>query len=149
MSFQVVLVSGILLANLAKEVTTYEIREDFFKVVQKNIENLEMKNIRAKNEDISKANERNIDLITLDLPDPWTPINALIKCLKKGGFICSYSPTIPQVMDFVNEIKKHEELLYLETIEILERQWEILDRKVRPKSQQIGHSGFLTFVRKL
>jgi tRNA A58 N-methylase Trm61 len=52
-------------------------------------------------------------------------------------------------MDFVEEVKKHEELLYLETTETIEREWEVSERKVRPRSQQIGHSGFLTFVRKI
>ena len=61
----------------------------------------------------------------------------------------SYSPTIPQVMDFVNESKKRDELVYLKTKEVIEREWEINERKVRPMSQQIGHSGFLSFVRKV
>ena len=141
---------ALMLANIVKEVTTYEIREDFYNVVKENIENLGLKNIKIKNKDIYNGiSEKNIDLITLDLPEPWKAVMPAKKSLKVGGFIVSYSPTIPQVMDFTEEIKKHKELLYLETIEIIERQWEIDERKVRPKSQQIGHSGFLTFVREI
>lgn len=141
---------SLMLANLVKEVTTYEIREDFFEFVKKNIEELELKNIKVKNKDIYQGiDEKNIDLVTLDLPEPWKAVEPAKNALKVGGFLISYSPTIPQVMDFVSEIKKHGEFLYLETIEILERDWEINERKVRPKSQQIGHSGFLTFVRKI
>ena len=76
-------------------------------------------------------------------------INLVKKALKNHGFLVSYSPTIPQVMDLIEEVKKHKELIYLETVEIIERHWEFSERKVRPKSQQIGHSGFLTFVRRL
>jgi len=141
---------ALMLANIVKSVTTYELREDFFKLVKKNIEELELTNIKIKNQDIhKKIDEKNLDLITLDLPDPWNAVNNAAKALKKGGFLVSYSPTIPQISDFVTEINKHKELLYLETIEIIERQWEINERKVRPKSQQIGHSGFLTFVRRI
>ena len=68
---------------------------------------------------------------------------------KPGGFLVSYSPTIPQVSDFVAEIKKHGHFALIKTIEISEREWEISERKIRPKSTAIGHSGFLTFVRKI
>jgi tRNA (adenine57-N1/adenine58-N1)-methyltransferase len=141
---------ALMLGNIVKEVITYEIREDFFRVAEKNIEELELKNVKIKNKDIYRGiDEKNVDLITLDLPEPWKAVEPAKKALKLGGFIVSYSPTIPQVMDFVAEAMKHKELLYLETIEIIEREWEINERKVRPCSQQIGHSGFLSFVRKI
>jgi tRNA (adenine57-N1/adenine58-N1)-methyltransferase len=118
--------------------------------VKRNIEDLGLKNIKIKNKDIHKGiDEKNVDLITLDLPDPWNTIPAAVKSLKLGGFLVSYSPTIPQVADFVDTVRKNQELLYLETTEIIERQCVFLERKIRPTSQQIGHSGFLTFVRRI
>lgn len=138
------------LANITKKVITYEIRGDFAEVVKENIEFLDLKNIVVKNKNIEEGiDEKNIDLITLDLPSPWLALESCSKALKHGGFLVSYSPTIPQIMDFVNEAKKRDELVYLKTSEIIEREWEISERKVRPKSQQIGHSGFLSFVRKV
>ena len=50
-------------------------------------------------------------------------------------------------MDFVNTLD--ESFAYLKTSEIIEREWEVKERKVRPRSQAIGHSGFITFARKL
>lgn len=138
-----------MLGNIVKEVVTYEKREDFFKIAKSNIEKLGLKNVKIKNQEVNEAKEKNIDVVTLDLPDPWISLKTVKTTLKVGGFIVSYSPTIPQVMDFVSEVKKNKEFIYLETIEITEREWEIIERKVRPKSQQIGHSGFLTFVRKI
>jgi len=138
------------LANIVKEVTTYDIREDFLEIVKKNIEFLELKNIEAKNKSIYNGiDEKNIDLITLDLPEPWMAINAAEKALKHGGFIISFSPSIPQTMDFVNEINKSPNFVCLKIIELIEREWELEERKVRPKSRMIGHTGFLTFVRKI
>ncbi len=138
------------LANIAKEVVTYEIREDFLSVAKRNIEMLGLKNIKIKHKNIYEGiDEKNADLITLDLPEPWKAIKAAEKALKTGGFLVSYSPTTPQAADFVNEIHKSSNFAHIKTIEIMEREWEISERKVRPKSQAIGHSGFLSFVRKI
>lgn len=138
------------LANIAKEVTAYEIREDFLNVAKRNAEMLGLKNLKIKNKNIYEGiEEKNLDLITLDLPEPWKAIQHAEKALKTGGFLVSYSPTTPQVADFINAIAKNKNFSIMKTIEIMEREWEISERKVRPKSQAIGHSGFLSFVRKI
>ena len=85
----------------------------------------------------------------LDLPEPWKAIDNCSKAIKPGGFLVSYSPSVPQVADFVNAIRKNESFVYLKTAEITEREWEVEERKVRPKSTSIGHSGFLSFARKV
>ncbi len=141
---------ALFIANIAKEVTTYEIREDFAKIAEENIAILGLKNVRLKRKNVYDGiDEKDIDLITLDVPEPWKALNSASKSLKTGGFLVSYSPTIPQVNDYVAELRKNREFVYLKTIEIIEREWEFEDRKIRPKSQQIGHSGFLTFARKI
>ena len=138
------------LANIAKEVVTYEIREDFIEIVKNNIRFLNLKNVKIKNKNIYDGiDEKNVDLIVLDLPEPWKALESAESSLKAGGFLVSYSPTIPQVMDFVNEIRKNENFAYLKTSEIIEREWEVEERKVRPRSQAIGHSGFISFVRRI
>lgn len=135
------------LANIAKEVVSYEKREDFFKIANKNKENLNLKNLKIKNKDVYKGiQEKNFDVIILDLPEPWEAVKHAKKALKPGGFLVSYSPTIPQVSDFVEEIKK-QGFLHLKTSEVTQRDWDVYNRKTRPKSQAIGHSGFITFCR--
>ena len=138
------------LANIAKEVITYDIREDFIEIVKHNIDFLKLKNVKIKNRNIYDGiDEKKIDVIVLDLPEPWLAIESAKKALKIGGFLVSYSPTIPQTADFINKINKDENFVHLKTSEIIERNWEIDERKVRPKSQQIGHSGFVSFVRRI
>jgi len=138
------------LAGIAKEVITYEIREDFIEVVQSNIEFLGLKNIKVKNKDIYKEiEEKDIDALILDVPEPWNALENCLKALKIGGFLASYSPSVPQVADFVNAVRKNESFAYIKTIEIIEREWEVDERRVRPKSKGIGHSGFLSFARKI
>jgi len=138
------------LANIVKEVTTYEIRKDFIEIVKKNIKFLNLKNIKIKNKNVYQGiSEKNIDLIVLDVPEPWKAINAAKKALKEGGYLVSYSPTTPQVQDFINQINENKNFVHLKTSEIIEREWEVDGRKVRPRSQQIGHSGFISFVRRI
>lgn len=137
------------LANFAKKVYTYEIREDFAKIVERNIKYLDLKNVTLKMADAyENIRERNLDLVVLDLPEPWKAISNAKKALKPGGFLVNYSPTIPQVSDFVEAARK-EGFAYLKTTETIEREWDVDGRKVRPKSQPIGHSGFLSFCRKV
>ena len=138
------------LASIAKEVITYEIREDFIEIVKSNVEFLGLTNIKIKNKDIyHEIDEKDIDVITLDVPEPWKAIGSCLKALKTSGFLVSYSPSIPQVADFVNIIRKNENFVYIKTVEITEREWEVEGRKVRPKSKGLGHSGFLSFARKV
>jgi len=138
------------LAAIAKEVISYEIREDFIEIVKFNIEFLGLKNIKIKNIDIyNKIEEKNIDVVILDVPEPWNAVDNCSKALKIGGFLVSYSPSVPQVADFVNAVKKNESFVYLKTSEVVEREWEVEERRVRPKSKGLGHSGFLSFARKV
>jgi tRNA (adenine57-N1/adenine58-N1)-methyltransferase len=142
---------GCFMAHICKEVISYDIREDHQKVASGNAEYLGLKNITFKIGDIrEKIDEKDVDLIVLDMPDPWKALKNAADALKKGGFLVVYSPAIPQVSDTVEEAKKlKESLLYLKTIENIQREWEFDERKIRPKTSYINHTGFLTFIRKI
>ncbi|MBI3033185.1 methyltransferase domain-containing protein [Candidatus Woesearchaeota archaeon] len=133
------------------KVYTYDLREDHLTITQHNITFLGLKNITAQLGDVyQNIPHKNIDLITLDVPEPWQALHNAVAALKPGGFIVSYSPSIPQTSDFVNAVRENKQLLFLKTVEIMSREWEVLGRKVRPATMQpIGHSGFITFVRKI
>ena len=129
---------------------TYELRQDFVEIVNSNIKLLGLKNIKVKNKNFYEdVDETGIDVATLDLPEPWNAIDSCSKALIQGGFIASYSPSVPQVMDFVSAIRKNEGFVYIKTVEAIQREWEVEERKVRPKSKGIFHSGFLSFARKV
>jgi tRNA (adenine57-N1/adenine58-N1)-methyltransferase len=139
---------GCYLAAVCKKVYSYEIRQDFYEIVKKNIEYLQLKNMLLKHRDAKLGfREKNTDAVILDLPDPWMMVNQAHSSLKIGGFLVAYCPTIPQIMDFVEHLG--DNFIYVKTSEIIEREWEISKRKVRPMSQSIGHSGFLSFARKI
>ncbi len=142
--------SAIYFANQCKKLTSYEIRDDHIKVAKENIHKIGVKNITVKKKDITKGiDEKNVDLVMLDLPEPWEVIEHAAKSLRVGGFLVNYSPSIIQTSDFVKVLAKENKFLCLKTVEILERKWEVDGRKVRPKSIEVGHSGFITFARKI
>ena len=138
------------LARITKQVISYEIREDCIEVAETNIRSLDIDNIKIKKKSLYDGiDEESVDLITLDLPEPWKVVAHASKALKVGGFLVSYSPSVPQVQDFVAELSKHDKFLYIKTVELIERPWEFDGRKVRPKSTGIGHSGFISFARRI
>ncbi len=141
---------SIMLSYIAKEVTTYEIRDDFYNLVKRNIEKLGIKNLNIKKKDVYEGiDEKEVDAITLDLPEPWKAIKPARKSLKVGGFLSIYNPSIIQVSDAIEKIKQDGSFHIQKIIEVIEREWEVKGRKVRPKSKGIGHSGFIAIVRKV
>ncbi len=143
--------SGFLACNLArftKKVVSYEKREDFQKIAKENAELLSLKNITFKLKDIYEGiEEKNLDLIVLDLPEPVKALEHSFKALKKGAFLVTYLPTINQVADFM--LYADKKFFHVKTVELLERSWHVESQRVRPESQMIGHTGFLTFLRKM
>src|SRR5271165_1486983 len=57
------------LARVSKHVYSYDLREDFLAIAEKNKQILGLENITLKKGDITKIKEKDIDLITLDLPN--------------------------------------------------------------------------------
>lgn len=136
------------LAKVAKEVTSYESKPEFLKIAEKNLEFLGITNVKLENKDIYEGiDETDLDLITLDLSEPWNVFNHL-NSLKQSGWLVTYLPTIVQVMHTVEAAEKNG-LIHVKTVELLEREWHIEGKKVRPKSQMIAHTAFLSFFRKL
>ena len=138
------------LASFIKHVYSYDIEKENIELAENNAETLKLKNITFKLKDITKTiSEKEVDAIILDIPNPEDAISSAKKALKTGGFIVAYTPTIPQVMSFTEEANKHNNLQIIKTIELVERQWKVKGRAVRPISEAIGHTAFLTFVRKV
>ncbi len=138
------------LGNIAKQVVTYEIRKDFVKVIKENIKNLNLKNVKVKNKDITKGiSERNLDMVVLDLLDPEKVILHAAKALKPGGFLVAYLPSVTQVISFVKSIKKNERFILIKVLETIQREWKIERRIARPEFRMLGHTGFLIIVRRV
>ncbi|MBI2498732.1 methyltransferase [Candidatus Woesearchaeota archaeon] len=134
------------LGNISKKVTSYEKNKDFFNLAKKNLEFLGIK-VKLKNKDIYEGiDENDLDLITLDLNEPWKVLKHAKKSLKSGGFLVCYLPNINQVDLLVKEAMG----FYVEKVlENIEREWIVDDIRLRPKNLILGHTGFLVFLRNI
>jgi len=92
--------------------------------------------------------EKDLDLMTLDLAEPWKVLPSAEKSLKVGGFLVVYLPNIIQVKQFIDALRG-KTIRLLEMEELLERKWKVEDRVLRPEYEMLGHTGFLVFCRRL
>lgn len=137
------------LANVCKEVYSYEIRKDFFKLVEENKKSLDLNNLTIKNKDVyTGIEEKELDAVILDVPEPWLALKQAEKALKLGGFLVSYQTSLVQVQRLFKEIKK-KPFIFVKTCETLQRNWKLEGRVVRPEIQMLGHTGWISFFRKV
>jgi len=136
------------LANVCSQITVYEINPEHYKILSKNKDTFGLQNITLKQENIYEGIEENdLDLITLDLPEPWKVLEHAEQKLKIGGHLVIYLPNLTQVKLFVDSVGRGR-IKVVETLELIERKWKIEDKIMRPEFEMLGHTGFLVFCRK-
>ena len=137
------------LAHIVKEVVTYELRDDFAKVAKKNIDKLDLKNVKLEIRDIYEGiEEKDLDLITLDLREPWRAVKHCHKALRKGAFLVGYTPQITQALELVNAAVENGFVL-VKVKETAEREWRLSGKVAKPITPMLSHTGFLSFLRKV
>jgi len=147
--------SGAMTAALANAVRpeghvySYEIRREFVEVATENLTKMGLdpyvtiKNIDAK----LGFHEKNADAVFIDLEDPWELIDPVHRVLKAGHPVASFSPTLNQVEKVVEEMKGR--FVDIDTVECFVRSIRVEKGRTRPRTLMIGHTGYLTFARKI
>ena len=137
------------LANICHEITVYEINPEHYDILARNVKLFGFENLILKQQNVYDGiDEKELDLITLDLPEPWKVTEHAVKALKVGGFLVVYLPNINQIKRFIDSTFGSG-LKVIETVELLERKWKIEDRVMRPEFEMLGHTGFLCFCRRM
>ena len=130
------------------KVVTYEKRSDFAKVARMNIKSSGLKNIVLKEKNILDGiDEKNVDLITLDMKDAEKVVKMSFDALKPSGWLVVYSPYIEQVISVREEIEKLN-FKEIKTVENIVREWRV-GRHTLPEVSGVMHTGWLTFARKI
>lgn len=132
-------------------VIAYEARPEFIQRARENVEAFhgEAPNLTIHQRDVYEGiAERGLDRVLLDLPEPWQAIPHAAEALRPGGFLCAYSPSTTQVQATVEALRAHG-FGDIESLETLYRPWHVQGQSVRPVQQMVGHTGFLTFARRL
>ena len=137
------------LARLCKHVYSYEIREDFMALAEKNREMLGLDNVTFVNKDVFKGiKERDLDLVVLDLANSEKALRHAKKALKPGGTVVGYLPHFEQAKAFAGRLEKlgFNELYAIEAIVR-----DILIRKegMRPSTKGVWHTAYLVFAKKV
>lgn len=145
------------IAHFVKQIYSYDINDKHLDIINQNISDLGIKNISVEKHDIYKdaldVADEFFDVFVLDLPEPIHGFKTVISKVKIGGFIVVYCPNITQNLEFVNSLttdeKAFEKANIIHTIEILERIWDVHGRIAKPVDWELGHSGYLTFLRRV
>jgi tRNA (adenine57-N1/adenine58-N1)-methyltransferase len=133
-------------------VISYEHREEFARRAQRNIEmrlgggaphTVRLQDVYAGFE------ERKVDRLVLDLPEPWRLVGPAAAALRAGGVFCAYVPTLPQAQRTHETLVAHPAFALTDTFETLLRPWHIAGPSVRPAHRMVAHTGFLTLSRRV
>ena len=92
--------------------------------------------------------ERELDRLVLDLPEPWRVVKHAVEALRPGGILVAYLPTILQVGRLREELHASP-FGMCDTVEVLQRGWHVEGQSIRPDHRMVAHTGFLTVARLL
>ena len=133
-------------------VISYETREEFARRAQRNIEARLGPGVplTIRPQDVYLGiEEREVDRVILDLPEPWRVVETAAQALRAGGLFCAYVPTVPQSQRVHEALAAHPAFALAETFETLLRPWNIAGLSVRPAHRMVAHTGFLTLARRV
>ena len=128
------------------KVITFENNPRHFKIAEKNLEMSPWKDlVEIRGSQFGDETEKiETAAIVLDLPNPDEMIPWSKKSLRPGGFLLSYLPTVNQVESLLLSLEEWKEI---EIVEIIQRGWQSKSNALRPKSNMLGHTGFIISAR--
>lgn len=140
------------LLRAGARVIGYEIREDFATRALRNVTEFggdPSDRYRIEIRDVYEGiDERGLDRVILDLPEPWRVVPHAERALRAGGILLAYTPAITQAVQ-LREALVDSGFELSETVEVLQRGWNIDGMSVRPDHRMVAHTGFLTHTRLL
>lgn len=137
------------LARFVKKVYSYDNKEKHLDIAKENaISEFNLRNIEFVNADVyEEIKQKDLDLVTLDLSEPWQALNNVHKALKKEGYLTCYLPNITQVQKLV--LAAQDKFKILKVSELIERPWVVEEQRLRPEHMILGHTGWIIIARKI
>ena len=130
---------------------SYDLRQDMIERTRANVSAMmpDAANLTLKLGDVYEGfEERELDRIVLDLPEPWHVVPHASDALLPGGIIVCFLPTVLQVHELARALRAARTFDMLETMEVLLRPWNVGNRSVRPEHRMVAHTGFITVARR-
>lgn len=133
------------------EIVGYELREDFAQRARQNVERFLGADVedryRIELRDCYEGiDERGVDRVVLDLPEPWQVVPHAGNALRPGGLLLAYTPSVTQVIQLRTALEGSG-FFAAQTTEVLQRGWYVEGQAVRPDHRMVAHTGFLTVAR--
>ena len=133
----------------AGRLITYEIRSDLAAEALRNIQAFtpDVPNFLLKAGDITQPIEdREMDRMVLDIPEPWRAVDTAAKALRLGGILLCYLPTVLQIHQLWQILYNDPRFEFFESFEFLQRPWHLGPSSARPTHRMVAHTGFITRV---
>ncbi|HMB31250.1 MAG TPA: tRNA (adenine-N1)-methyltransferase [Desulfohalobiaceae bacterium] len=130
------------------KVFTYESREEFYNLCQKNLSRVGFgQNVVAHQRDISDGfGIKNADTCFLDVRTPWDYLTQVRQSVQNGSPVGFLVPTVNQVQDLLEGLENNY-FYEQEIIEILIRKYKPVPERLRPDDKMVAHTGYLIFAR--
>jgi tRNA (adenine57-N1/adenine58-N1)-methyltransferase len=135
---------------------SFERREDFAKIAEKNVTNFFgdrpsnwQIHLGDLQEEADKLPEQSVDRVVLDMLAPWECITAVSRLLKPGGVLMAYVATTTQMSKVVEDLRESKLWTDPYCEELIQRAWHVEGLAVRPSHRMQGHTGFLIITRRL
>jgi len=127
---------------------TYEARPEMQTLAIKNLTRLGLQDrVDFKLRNIADGfDERGVDALFLDVPNPHDYIPQVKEALKMGGFFGSILPTTNQVSVLLRELRRSQ-FAFIEVCEIVMRYFKPEPDRFRPTDRMVAHTGYLIFAR--
>lgn len=131
-------------------VVTYDMRSDFLDVARANVSvaGLEGRVEFKLGDARAGVAETDADAFVLDIPDPWEAVEPASRALRLCGHFASFSPNAEQVSRTVAALRAGT-FVEIRTLEIIEREIEAHESGTHPSFAPLGHTGYLTFARRV
>ena len=140
-------------------VTSWERREEFAEVAQRNVDqffdappgvshpawSLRLGDLAEE----LPASGLRCDRVILDMLAPWECLDAVGEALRPGGIVCAYVATTTQLSTFTETVRAHGGFTEPHAWESLVRDWHVEGLAVRPGHSMQGHTAFLVTARRM
>ncbi len=135
------------------QVFSYERRDDFAKIAQRNVETFfggphPAWTLRVGDVVADNAGDP-VDRVILDMLAPWECIEMVADVLVPGGLLCCYVATTTQLGRTMDTLRAHGGFTEPVGREYQAREWHAEGLAIRPGHGTSGHTGFLIFTRRL
>ena len=130
------------------KVYSYERKPEHQLVAQRSLKSLGLLgSVELKARDIVEGfDEKDVDAIFLDLPNPYDYLKQVRESLKPGGHFGCIVPTANQVMRVLVALRRNE-FAFIEVCDVSVRFYKTEPSRFRPTDRMIAHTGYLIFAR--